>query len=64
MKKQLLLNIAKLKDDTRRVGIALIVGAILAFFFEAASTADAVLVLGWGLILVVAGTVHFAEEEQ
>ena len=32
LNKKLTLNITKLKDDTRKIGIALTVGAVLAYF--------------------------------
>lgn len=62
--KRPLINIQTVKEDSRKMGVGMIVASIVALFLEAVPLASVLYVVTLGVSLLVIGNIQLNEEES
>ncbi|WP_026181389.1 MULTISPECIES: hypothetical protein [unclassified Thioalkalivibrio] len=62
--KRPLINIQTVKEDSRKMGVGMIVASIVALFLEAVPLASVLYVITLGVMLLVIGNIQINEEES
>ncbi|WP_155998058.1 hypothetical protein, partial [Thioalkalivibrio sp. ALMg13-2] len=62
--KRPLINTQTVKEDSRKMGVGMIVASIVALFLEAVPLASVLYVITLGVMLLVIGNIQINEEES